>query len=139
MIGGQLLQEASCDAYSAPQVAARARSDSGAAQQCSVESQPSRLNKKHFPERTEVSRGRALTQPGVDGGELTASVMIGEPKLNTLAQVPQSEELRAQQVELTKKLEQRHAPWAEEVSEWQFRTREIVTTRSKERANVRWR
>lgn len=106
-----------------------------AAQDGSVKSpQPGRFaRKKGFPDRRDFRGDRDPQQPGAQGGEFAESVEIGEVR------VPENLELRAEQAELTKKIVNRHsAPVGLDVNEWQYRTREIVTQKSKERGRMRW-
>lgn len=126
--GGQLLEDPGLDSARTPQAPRTAIT-----QQSSPLSQPAICNKKQFPER------RPAQQPGLDGGEFAETIDISAtPLASNDTQVAEDLELRAQQVEYTKKIVQRHAT-GNTVNEWQYRTREVVTMRSKERAAVRWR
>jgi len=102
----------------------------------SPEAGPPRFLKKRFPERLEAAEcfraGGSIQQPGVDGGEFADAVTIGE------VSVPDNLSLRPDQGELTKKILQRRLATGTSVNEWQYRTREIVTMRSKERGKCRW-
>lgn len=94
---------------------------------------PPRFVKKRFPERRDFGGGTTIQQPGVDGGEHADAVTIGE------VSVPDNLSLRPEHVDLNKKISQRRTATGSTVNEWQYRTREIVTMRSKERGKVRWR
>lgn len=74
-----------------------------------------------------------LQQPGLDGGEWEEAVEIGE------VAVAENLDLRQDQAELNKKLSLRRSGNGRSVNEWQYRTREIVTMRSKEQGRFRWR
>jgi hypothetical protein len=94
---------------------------------------PARFTKKLFPERPGFGGGRSVQQPGVDGGEFEDAVTIGE------VSVPDNLSLRPDQGELTKRILQRRVATKKSVNEWQYRTREIVSMRTKERGKARWR
>lgn len=123
LMGSQLLEAS----------AATPRASSRVSPPPSPQSGPARiLKKKGFPDRCGFGNGRVIQQPGVDGGEFADAVTIGD--------VPVSDNLslRPDQVDLTKKLLQRRVATGLGVNEWQYRTREIVTMRSKERGKLRW-
>lgn len=103
-----------------------------ASQENREESGPAHLTKKRFPERLDFGGGRVPQQPGLDGGEFAANIVIGE------VPVPENLELRPEQAELNKKLSQRRKATGHSINEWQYRTREIVTMRSKEHGKLRW-
>jgi len=90
-----------------------------------------RCTKKQFPDRKNLANGiePQLLEPGTEAAEV---VIIGD------VAVPENLELRQEQDELSRKIQQRHAVRRDDVNEWQFRTREIVTMRSKERRAFRW-
>lgn len=129
--GGQVLEEPSLTSPTQQRAEARVLP----AQQTSVEEVgPARFTKKRFPDRKDFGGGSKPQEPGLDGGEFAASTIIGD------VVVPEGLELRPEQAELTKKIVRRHAPppAGQTASEWQYRTREIVTQRSKERGRCRW-
>jgi hypothetical protein len=94
---------------------------------------PVACSKKLFPGRSGVAISNEPQQPGADGGENQESVNIGD------VQVPENLKLRPDQADLNKKLVVRKNATGRTISEWQYRTREVVTMRSKEHAKTRWR
>lgn len=122
LMGHQLLQASLASPRAPPRASAPPSPEMG----------PARHIKKRFPERLEFGGGRSIQQPGIDGGEFEASKDIGE------VSVPDNLTLRPDQGELTKKIIQRRSATGLAVNEWQYRTREIVTMRSKERGKNRW-
>jgi hypothetical protein len=62
-----------------------------------------------------------------------AAIIIGE------VPVPENLDLRPDQADLNKKLVVRKNATGRTISEWQYRTREVATLRSKEHAKLRWR
>merc|ERR1719506_2748042 len=132
MKGSRVLEEKSPRASPSPQApafGASLASASAASQQTAPES--TRCIKKQFPDRKNLANGiePQLLEPGTEAAEV---VIIGD------VAVPENLELRQEQDELSRKIQQRHAVRRDDVNEWQFRTREIVTMRSKERRAFRW-
>jgi hypothetical protein len=132
MKGSTVLEEKSPRASPSPQApafGAYLASASAASQQTAPES--TRCIKKQFPDRKNLANGiePQLLEPGTEAAEV---VIIGD------VAVPENLELRQEQDELSRKIQQRHAVRRDDVNEWQFRTREIVTMRSKERRAFRW-
>eukprot|EP00427_Karlodinium_veneficum_P041785 CAMPEP_0169247200 /NCGR_PEP_ID=MMETSP1016-20121227/35152_1 /TAXON_ID=342587 /ORGANISM="Karlodinium micrum, Strain CCMP2283" /LENGTH=283 /DNA_ID=CAMNT_0009327853 /DNA_START=45 /DNA_END=896 /DNA_ORIENTATION=- len=95
---------------------------------------PAASAKKRFPEKTEkyfnenkLCNNQALTVA------TEAAIIIGE------VPVPENLDLRPDQADLNKKLVVRKNATGRTISEWQYRTREVATLRSKEHAKLRWR
>lgn len=132
LMGHQLLQASPASPRAAPYTSAPsspAPQASPASPRGCYQQRPAHHAKKRFPERPDFAGGRSIQQPGIDGGEFEASKDIGE------VSVPDNLSLRP---ELAKKMVQQRSATAFLANECQYRTREIVTMRSKERCKNRW-